>query len=403
MALRSLGSNKMRAALTMLGMVIGVGSVIALMSVGKGSQASILGQIQSMGTNLLFVSPGATQSGGVSQGLGSSASLTMEDAEAIAEKISTVAKVAPEATSFQQVVAGGNNTRTRILGTTPDYQEVRNFKVANGEFVSKANVDGRASVAVLGTSTATTLFGSSDAIGQNVRINGINFRVIGIMESKGSQAMGNQDDVIIVPITTFMQRLSNQRTTTGQRSVNTINVQVVSEKVMSQATADIGSLLRERHRVAADDFTIRSQEDMLSTMATVTQTMTLLLGSIAGISLIVGGIGIMNIMLVSVTERTREIGIRKAIGAKRSDILIQFIIEAMVVSLMGGVIGIILGMGASQLVGRMSLNGQTLKTVVSGDAILLAFGVSAAIGMFFGIYPASRAAALNPIQALRYE
>ncbi|MCL4465434.1 MAG: ABC transporter permease [Chloroflexi bacterium] len=403
MALRSLSANKMRAALTMLGMIIGVSAVIALMAIGQGATASVTSQIQGMGTNLLFVSPGAARQGGFSFGAGSAPTLTLEDAQAIASNVPSVVGVAPQANSRAQVVAGPNNTTTSILGTTPSYQDVRNFHVASGDFFTQANVDSRSRVALLGSTTAQTLFGDADPIGQEIKINRVSFKVIGVMETKGSQAAGNQDDVVIVPVTTLLQRLTRQRTSRGGLVVQQVNVQVADQQLMTQAVDDIGNLLRDRHRVTEDDFTIRSQEDMLSTLETVTQTMTLLLGAIAGISLIVGGIGIMNIMLVSVTERTREIGIRKAIGAKQSDILIQFIIEAMVVSVIGGLMGILVGVGLSEVASRFDLGGQQLHPVVAQEAVLLAFGVSAAIGLFFGIYPASRAAALNPIEALRYE
>lgn len=409
-ALRGLAANKMRTGLTMLGIIIGVGSVIALMSVGKGAEAGIVSRIQSMGTNLLFVSPGSTQSSGVRTASGSAATLTYEDGVAIAAEIPTVAAVAPEATSMAQAVAGSNNGRTRVTGTTPEYQQVRSFKVGKGEFFTQQHVDSHSMVAVLGSQTATTLFGDTDPIGQNVRISagnsgtGFTFRVLGVMESKGSQAMGNQDDVIFVPITTLQDRLSAQRTSQGGRTVQMINVQVVSENAMSQATQQIGELLRQRHKVVEDDFQVRSQEDMLATASEVSGTMTMLLGAIAGISLLVGGIGIMNIMLVSVTERTREIGIRKAVGATRQDVLTQFLVEAVVVSVAGGCIGVACGIGFSRLISGMTImGGQGLQTVVSPESVLLAFAVSAAIGVFFGIYPASRAAGLNPIDALRYE
>jgi putative ABC transport system permease protein len=403
MALRSLTANKLRAALTMLGMIIGVSAVIALMAIGQGATASITSQIQGMGTNLLFVTPGTATQGGFSFGAGTAPTLTLEDAQAILNEVPEVAGVAPQANNRMQVVFGPNNTNTSVLGTTPDYQDVRNSRVAVGEFFTQLNVDSRSRVALLGSTTAETLFGEADPIGQQIKINRVSFQVIGVMETKGSQAGGNQDDVVIIPITTLLQRLTRTRTSRGGLVVQSINVQVVDEASMKPAVESIGNLLRTRHRVTQDDFTVRSQEDILSTLQTVTQTLTILLGSIAGISLVVGGIGIMNIMLVSVTERTREIGIRKAIGAKRSDIMIQFIIEAMVVSLMGGLIGVLLGIGISQLLSGVSLGGQALRTVVSTDAIFLAFGVSAAIGLFFGIYPASRAAGLDPIQALRYE
>jgi len=404
-ALRALMANKLRSALTMLGMIIGVGAVIALMSVGNGAQAKITSQIQGMGTNLLFITPGAVQEGGVRQAQGTRPTLTYEDAQAIADPVNVpaVSAVAPEAQSFSQVVAGPQNTMTRIVGVTPDYEQVRNFHVATGDFISKEQLDARSNVAVLGSNVASDLFGDMDPIGQTIRINTVNFRVIGVLETKGAQAMGNQDDLIAVPLTTLLQKLNRQRTASGGQNVSTIYVQVTDEKLMNDAVQQIGDLLRQRHRVAQDDFTIRSQEDLLSTASQITGIMTILLGSIAGISLVVGGIGIMNIMLVSVTERTREIGIRKAVGAKRKDILIQFLIEATVVSLVGGAVGLLLGTGLSTLIGRIDMGGQNIPTVVTLDAVALAVGVSAAIGIFFGIYPATRAASLNPIEALRYE
>ena len=404
-ALRALTANKLRSALTMLGMIIGVGAVIALMSVGKGAQAMITSQIQGMGTNLLFVTPGNQSQAGVKQGQGSAPTLTLEDADALGDpaNVPAATAVAPESQSFSQVIAGPQNTMTRIVGVTPAYEDVRNFHVAEGEFISKQNLDGRSNVAVLGSNVALDLFGDMDAIGQNIRINRVNFRVVGVLESKGSQAMGNQDDLILVPLTTLLQKLNRQRNVRGAPNVNTIYVQVSDDKLMNDAVEQIGAVLRQRHRTAQDDFTVRSQDDLLSMAGQITGIMTLLLGSIAGISLVVGGIGIMNIMLVSVTERTREIGIRKAVGAKRRDILIQFLIEATVVSLLGGAIGLLLGTGLSELIGRIDLGGQTIPTVVSADAVVLAVGVSGAIGIFFGIYPATRAASLNPIEALRYE
>ena len=408
-ALSSLAANKMRSALTMLGMIIGVGAVIALMSIGRGAQASITNQIKSMGTNLLFVTPGAVRAeGGVRSAQGQAPTLTYEDAVAMAS-IPEVAAVAPEQMFGGQMIAGGNNVNTRIVGVTPEYETVRNFKVAEGEFITQQYLDGKSMVVLLGSNVAQNLFPDTSPIDQYVSIGmgnrRLRLRVIGVLESKGSQAMGNQDDIAMVPITTLQQRLSMQRTTRGGYNVNTINVQVVSEDpvVMKAAVENIGNLLRERHRIFEDDFTIRSQEDMLATANQIMGVMTMLLGSIAGISLVVGGIGIMNIMLVSVTERTREIGIRKAVGAKRRDILVQFLVEAIAVSVVGGGIGVLIGSGLAALISSLDLGGQKLETVVGADAVLLAFGVSAAIGIFFGIYPASRAARLNPIDALRYE
>ncbi|MBI2864979.1 MAG: ABC transporter permease [Chloroflexi bacterium] len=408
-ALRALRANKLRAALTMLGMVIGVGAVIALMSIGQGAQAMITSQIRGMGTNLLFISPGSTQNQGVRTAQGSAATLTYDDALAIADPANapSVALVAPVWNTFMQVIANGQNASTRITGVTAEYQDVRNSYPAVGEFISKANVDSASSVAVLGSKVADSLFGEQDPLGQQISVGmgnrRVTLRVIGLMESKGATAMGDQDDMIFVPITTMFKKITVQRTVRGTNNVSTINVQVSDEKLLDQAIQEIGELLRQRHRAAQDDFTIRSQDDMLSTANQITGIMTILLGSIAGISLLVGGIGIMNIMLVSVTERTREIGIRKAVGAKWRDVLTQFLVEAIVVSVIGGAIGILLGWGSSRAISAIDLGGQSLQTEITLSAIALACGVSAGVGLFFGIYPATRAARLNPIDALRYE
>jgi putative ABC transport system permease protein len=409
-ALRAIGANKLRASLTMLGMIIGVGAVIALMSIGKGVQASVTAQIKGLGSNLLFITPGAQTQGGVRTQAGSAPTLTAEDADEILNsgRVPGVVNVAPEAPNGGQVVANGQNTFTRLDGVTPSFLDVRNFTVANGDFFTAEQLSSRSLVAVLGSNVAQTLFADNDPVGQTVRVNQLTLRVIGVMESKGSQAQGNQDDVIYVPLTTMQTRLNRNRTARGGQTVNTINVQLADDRseTSQAAVAAIGDLLRERHRVDQDDFTIRSQEDLLATANQITGFITLFLGSVAGISLLVGGIGIMNIMLVSVTERTREIGIRKAIGAKRKDILSQFLIEATVVSIVGGAIGILLGAGGSRLLNGIRFGGPTaqpMTTVVTPDAVLLAFTVSALIGLFFGVYPAVKASRLNPIEALRYE
>ena len=406
LALRALQANKLRSALTMLGMIIGVGSVITLMAVGNGASAMITNQIEGMGSNLLFVSPGAArQEGQVRQAQGTLPTLTLEDAEAIADpmNVPSVTGVAPEVNGFGQVVAGPVNVNTRILGVTPSYQYVRNFQVADGEFIGDSHVQARSLVVVLGSRVAETLFPDVDPVGQTIKINRLTFRVIGVLVSKGSQAMGNQDDIVMAPISTVQQRINRQRTVSGRYTVQSISVQVAADAKTQEAREQIAALLRERHRVIEDDFTISSQEDLLAVVTQVTGVLTLLLGAIAGISLVVGGIGIMNIMLVSVTERTREIGIRKAVGAKRSDVLVQFLIEAVVVSVVGGGVGVLVGAGLARLISSLPLGGQSLPTVVTPDSVVLAAGVSAAIGLFFGIYPASRAARLSPIEALRYE
>ncbi|MGI8423442.1 MAG: ABC transporter permease [Chloroflexota bacterium] len=408
LSLSALGANKLRSVLTMLGVIIGVGAVIALMSIGTGVQKQVTDQIKGMGSNLLFITPGAQTQGGVRTQAGSAATLTDEDADAIIDsgKVPQAVAVAAEAQNAGQVVANGQNTFSRIQGVTPPYESVRNFKVASGEFIGDEHMNARSLVAVLGSTTAENLFPGGDPIAQTIRLNQVNMRVIGVLESKGSGALGNQDDMILVPLSTMAARLNRNRTARGGLTVQTIYVQLADEskETSDAAVLAIGDLLRERHRVAQDDFTVRSQQDLISSLNQITGVMTLFLGSVAGISLLVGGIGIMNIMLVSVTERTREIGIRKAIGAKRRDILMQFLIEATVVSVMGGLIGILIGAGGSRALNGLPLGEtQRLTTVVSPDAILLSFTVSALIGLFFGVYPAVKASRLNPIEALRYE
>ncbi len=407
-AVRALAANKLRALLTMLGIIIGVAAVISLMSVGRGAQAAVTQQIQGLGTNLLFVRPGTTQQGGIRQGQGSAQSLSLEDAEAIADQVPQVAGVAPEYGGFAQLVASGQNWQARVVGTTESYPEVRNANIANGDFFTRQQVEGRSRAIVLGATVAQNLFGDADPVGESVRVSlfgrpGTTFRVGGVMESKGGTGMGNQDDQVFIPLSTYHTRLTTARTVRGSYQVSTINVAVEDAAAMPEAVQEIAALLRQRHRVAQDDFTIQSQEDFLQTAAQVTGIMTVLLGAIAGISLVVGGIGIMNIMLVSVTERTREIGIRKAVGARRRDILLQFLVEATVVSVLGGLLGMSIGIGLARLVAGVELNGQRLTTLVTPDAVVLSFTVSAAVGLFFGIYPAMRAARLHPIEALRYE
>ncbi|MBI2917702.1 MAG: ABC transporter permease [Chloroflexi bacterium] len=404
-ALSSLANNKLRAGLTLLGVVIGVAAVISLMSIGKGVQEAVTANIASLGTNLLFVRPGSSTQGGVSFGQGSASTLTLDDAYALLDSGLTpaVGAVAPEVRSSGQVVAGSKNTFTQIVGVTPEYQHVRNIPVKSGQFISAGQVQNRSEVAVLGFRVAETLFGFRDPVGQTVRIGGRHFTVVGVLKSKGGSPLGNLDDQVLVPITTAYYRLSAQRTSQGGVNVQTINVQVRNAGAMDEAVQQIGTALRLRHRITGnDDFTISSQQETLDTLRETTNTLVMFLGAIAGISLLVGGIGIMNIMLVSVTERTREIGIRKALGAKRRDILAQFVAEATLLSLGGGGVGVLLGMVLARLLDGRSLGGQTFQTVFSGDVALLALGVAAAIGLFFGIYPAVRAARLHPIEALRY-
>ncbi len=405
-ALSSIWANKLRASLTLLGIVIGVAAVISLMAIGRGTQRAITSNIESLGTNLLFVRPGATSQGGVFSGLGSATTLTLDDAYALLDPVfvPSVAAVAPELRSSGQLVAGRENTFTQVVGVTPEYEFVRNFPVASGQFISPLHVQNRSDVIVLGATVAETLYGFRDPVGQTLRLNGRQFTVIGVLESQGGGVQGLFDDQVLVPITTAYYRLSSQRTTQGEITVQTINVQVEDGELMDAAIQGIGTTLRLRHRLTGeDDFTISSQQATIETLEETTDTFVVFLGAIAGISLVVGGIGIMNIMLVSVTERTREIGIRKAMGAKRRDIMLQVVTEATLLSLGGGGVGVLLGFGISSLMNGRNLIGSTLQTSFEGDIAMLALVVSAAIGLFFGIYPAMRAASLHPIDALRHE
>ncbi len=405
-ALTAINSNKMRSTLTVLGVIIGVSAVISLMSIGKGSQAAITSSIESLGTNLLFVYPGAATEAGIKGAPGSASSLTLEDAEALADSYlaPSVAAVAPQVQTFNQIVAGRQNSYNQILGVTPEYEYVRNFPVAEGNFITEVDVRNRSMVVVLGSNVAEALFGQMSPLGQYVKISRRQFKVVGVLESKGSTGWGSTDDAVLAPITTVQYRLSSQRTAGGQQNVQSINIRVVSLEETDNATEQITSILRERHRITGeDDFTITSQQDTVEALRESTQVWVVFLGAIAGISLLVGGIGIMNIMLVSVTERTREIGIRKSVGAKRRDILLQFLVEAAFLSLTGGGIGVLAGWGISHFVSGMDLGGTAIQTVMSADIVILAVSVSAAIGIVFGLYPAYRAARLNPIDALRYE
>src|SRR5512135_2935410 len=406
-ALSSLGANKLRSTLTMLGIIIGVGAVIALLSIGQGAGAAITQQVQGIGSNLIFVFPGQASNAGVRAGAGTAATLTLSDASALVDPACCpdIAAIAPIYNRSAQVTAGGNNTNTVVNGTTPSFESVRNFHVARGRFLDSRDLDTVARVAVLGTQTAQTLFGTQDPVGQTIKINRVPFKVIGVMEEKGGTSAfgGSQDDVIFVPITSAQRRLfgSSAQTASGAWRVTMVTVSAVSEKQMNAAMAEITQVLRQRHKIIyqQDDFTVISQKDILGVLNQITDILTIFLASIAAISLLVGGIGIMNIMLVSVTERTREIGIRKAIGARRKDIMLQFLIEAVTLSVTGGALGILFGAAIGALVNATGL----IKTVVAPSSVMLAVGFSIAVGLFFGLYPAARAASLHPIDALRYE
>ena len=405
-AVSSLATHKLRAGLTLLGVVIGIAAVITLMAIGRGVQATITQRIESLGTNLLFVRPGEISQRGVSGGQGSAATLTMEDAAALTDPLfaPSVSAVAPELSTTGQVVAGRSNTSTRIYGVTPEYFTVRNFELSSGNFISGGHVRNGSQVAVLGSEVAETLFGLRDPVGQHVRINGRQFDVIGVLESKGGSGWFSLDDQVLVPITTAYHRLASQRTAQGGISVQTINVQVRDVEDMDPAIQEVAMVLRLRHRITGDDdFFITSQQETIEALEETTGTFVVFLAAIASISLLVGGIGIMNIMLVSVTERTREIGIRKAMGARYRDIMLQFISEATLLSLGGGATGVLLGLLLSWLLNGRSLLGQPTQTSFSTETALMAMLVSAGIGLFFGIYPAMRAARLHPIEALRSE
>lgn len=396
----ALTTNKVRTGLTMLGIVIGIGSVIAMVSIGQGAQGSIEANIQSIGANLIMITPGQQRGVGqqVSAGRGSALTLVSSDAEAILENVPSINAVAPESSRRYQITAKGFNTNTTVLGTVPSYPSVRNIAISDGTFVTDGQMQSASKVAVLGPTARDDLFGvdAGNVVGNAIRINNQEFKVIGITSVKGGSGFSNQDNMVFIPLTTMQRYLS------GDDTVSTISVQAQDQKVMADVQAQITELLLQRHKIpdpTLADFSILNQEDIIATAASVTNTFTLLLGAIAGISLLVGGIGIMNMMLTTVTERTREIGLRKAIGAQKQDISMQFLMESIVLTALGGVMGIILGWLISLLVSRFG----GISTTISPMAIMLAIGVSATIGIVFGYYPASRAAKLNPIEALRYE
>lgn len=395
-ALAGLKANKLRAMLTMLGIIIGVGAVIAMVSIGMGVKDKVATSIAGLGSNLLVVTPGASNAGGSRQAAGSSITLSEKDALAIAQEVPGINLVAPAVSRSYQVVFGNQNWTTSVQGTTPDIQGIRNYNVEEGAFFTSQDVETRARVAVLGKTVADNLFNGGTPIGQTIRINNAPFRVVGVLEAKGESSGGNQDDAVIIPLKTAQERLM------GITYIQNINVQATGTDVIYQAQADITTLLRARHKLATttpDDFTVRNMVAIMATADETTSMITALLAVVAALSLLVGGIGIMNIMLVSVTERTREIGIRKALGARYHNILLQFLIEAIVISVAGGLLGIALGIGASYVISSVA----GWKTLISSLAIVAAFGFSVFIGLFFGIYPARKAALLDPIEALRYE
>ncbi len=395
-AIKSIMKNRMRSSLTILGIVIGVGAVIAMVSVGQGASADIQGQISSLGSDLIIIMPGASQQGGINRGASSLNSLTMKDVNKIAREGKLIKYTSPLINAQAQVIGMGRNWSTKIQGVSAEYLKIKDWPLQGGEFFSDRDVRSRKKVALLGKTVVDKLFGATDPLGQRIRIGTIPFTVIGILDEKGQNMMGDQDDVILAPSDTVLYRMSDGET------VNAIMASAVSNDAMETAQEEVIALLRESHKLrpgANTDFDVRSQKEILTNVTTVTGILTMLLGAIAAVSLLVGGIGIMNIMLVSVTERTREIGIRMAIGARPGDVMTQFLIESVILSLLGGVVGILVGIGLGKMLASLIHS----SLVLSPTIIILAFCFSGAIGIFFGFYPSRKASRLNPIEALRYE
>ena len=406
-ALKSLTTNKLRSGLTMLGMVIGVASVIGLMSIGRGAETMITSTFEDLGSNVVWVqprNPDAPGFAGMSPEFAMQ-SLTMDDAEALAD-IPSVVGIAPTNDNFAELVAGNESFAAMVNGSTPALQQTSSYTLAYGQFITDRNVAKRDTVVVLGDNTAKELFDSADPLGERVKIKGKRFTVIGVLEPKGGAFMGvSMDDIAVIPITTFQTKLFAQQTASGKDAVESISVQLASAEAIDGAIEDIETVLRKRHRIGPDekdDFAVVSQEQVVGMLTQITGVFTIFLGAIAGISLLVGGIGIMNIMLVSVTERTREIGIRKALGAKRRDILVQFLLESAVMSLVGSSIGVVCGWLMSRVASGIAIAGTNIPAVVSPDIVVLAVSVAILVGIVSGIYPAMRAARLNPIDALHY-
>jgi putative ABC transport system permease protein len=393
----ALSSNKARSGLTILGIVIGISSVIVMVAIGQGAQGSVKSKIQSMGSNLIMIMPGATKTSGVRSAWGSAKTLTQEDVEAIESEISNIKAVAPEVSGRYQITSKGENANASVVGTNPAYQEVKNIEIDQGEFISTQHLGSKSKVAVIGPTIAEDLFATgTDPLGQAIRINSIEFRVIGVTKSKGGSISTSADNTIFIPLTTA------QRFLVGNTYITTINISAENEELMTVTQEDITNLLLARHNItdaSSADFRVMNQSDMLETASSVTGTLTNLLAAVAAISLVVGGIGIMNMMLTTVTERTREIGLRKAIGARRADISKQFLVESITLTFLGGFLGIMIGWVVSFLFTYFNV----ITAQVSVGSIFLAFGVSALIGVIFGYYPARRAANFNPIEALRYE
>jgi len=396
-AFRALRRNKLRTALTMLGIIIGVGAVIAMVGIGNGAKAQVQARIAALGQNVIMVFAGSVNRGGVFTGFGGAGTLTVEDALAMGREVPGVAAVSPEVRSGAQIMAGNNNWSTSVMGEGVDYLAIRVWDIADGAMFTEADVRAAAKVCILGKTTADKLFPDDDPVGKTIRIKNVPVKVLGVLKAKGVSMMGSdQDDTVIVPYTTGMKRFA------GVTMLRSINVQSATAAQMTEVQNGIAELLRQRHRIQAgrdDDFMLRNQQEIAEAMSATTEVMTALLAAIASVSLLVGGIGIMNIMLVSVTERTREIGIRMAVGARGHDILLQFLIEAVALSSTGGVLGILVGVGSARLITMI----KQWPTLISPDSIVIAFVFSAAVGVFFGFYPARKASQLDPIDALRYE
>jgi putative ABC transport system permease protein len=399
---RALRVNKLRSALTMLGIIIGVAAVIAMVGVGAGAQARVAEQIQSLGSNLIIVLSGSVTSSGIRLGTGSQLTISEDDSAAIAREVPLVQASAPSVRGTAQVVYGNLNWATAIQGVTPDYFEAREWPVTDGRAISPEDVEGATKIALLGQTTALNLFGESEPLGQIIRIKKVPFTVVGVLSRKGQNSWGqDQDDVILIPISTAKKKVLGV-SQANPRAVGSISVKVRADEDVAEAENQIRALLRQRHRLQPfqdDDFWLRNLSEVLQTQEESSKVMTYLLAAIASVSLLVGGIGIMNIMLVSVTERTREIGLRMAVGARRRHILLQFLIEAVTLSLIGGIIGIALGLGGSRAISYFA----EWRTLVAPESIVIAFGFAAGIGIFFGFYPARKASRLDPIEALRYE
>ncbi|HUJ43152.1 MAG TPA: ABC transporter permease [Opitutaceae bacterium] len=393
-AFRALRRNKMRSILTALGIIIGVGAVIAMVSIGNGAKSQVEAQVASLGENVITIFPGSFTAGGMRTGWGGASTLTVDDADAIKREVANVLGVTAEMRDRAQVLANGLNWNTQIMGESPDYPSIRSWKIAEGAMFTDQDVRSVAKVAVIGKTVADQLFPDEDALGNTIRIRNIPFKVVGMLAAKGFNLFGqDQDDTVVIPYTSHMKRVARRP------NINSILVQAASADAIDRVQQDITDLLMQRRKGREQDFTVRNQVEIAQAATATSETMTMLLGAIAGVSLVVGGIGIMNIMLVSVTERTREIGIRLAVGAHGRDVLLQFLIEAVILSSLGGMIGILIGVGASELV--------SMKTgwpiLVSPSSVVVAVVFSAAVGVFFGYYPARKAAQLDPIEALRYE